>query len=306
MTSKTIPDYQETARPISGGPIRTVVRCLAEARPMVQLMVLLRFAAAALLSGVAPGWRPGLGCAAMLLTSTAVYLVNGLTDLPADIANGSRRPLARGDLTVRHGQIGAWSCGSAGLLLGLAAGPLVAGCAIAMAVAGLCYSCGRRAWKNRPAAAAAGIAVLGASTYLAGAVGAGSPHRLLSALLLGLVMTAWMSLVGAQAKDFSDAFGDVLAGRFTAAGGAADRALRRRVAAAALAIALTFCLLAVRYAAQLIWPAAALLLSAGVVAALALRGSSSGSRARTRRPYRAFMVGQYIANLLAIAVALNL
>src|SRR5206468_1580099 len=114
----------------------------------------------------------------------------------------------------------------------------------------------------------------------------------------------WMSLVGAVTKDFSDVAGDRLAGRYTVVDRTAERRLRRRAALNALGLAGGFLLASRAWAPQLQPAAEGLLLVAAVVAVLSVRGSSSGSRARTRRPYRAFMTGQYAANVIAIACAL--
>ncbi|HST46445.1 UbiA family prenyltransferase [Jatrophihabitans sp.] len=282
-----------------------LARCVIEARPVVQLMVLLRFATAALLSAgpVWPGRQLLSGCAAMVTISTCVYLVNGITDLAGDVANGSTRPLARGRLGLDDARTAAWVLGVGGLLLALETGLALTGCALAMAVAGLGYSCGERPWKNRPHTAGISIGVLGASAYLAGCVCTG--RLAVPPLLLGAAMTLWMSLVGARTKDFSDVTGDLVAGRLTQAGGPGERALRRRTAASAVAVATAFLVLACWQAHLLVWSATALLLVAGSVAVLVLRGSSADGRARARRPYRAFMLGQYSAHVLVIASVLN-
>ncbi len=294
-------------------PVRAVARCLLEARPAVQAMVLLRFAAASLVTVAGRRLPIGnllldrrlvTGAAAMMLVSIGVYLVNGVTDLVADIANGSSRPLAQGRLSVATARRMAWLTILGGLCCAAVAGPLLLGCAVAMAIAGLGYSCGRRPWKQRPRAASASIGVLGASTYLAGSIAAGYPAWP-PAMLLAAAMTLWMSLVGALTKDFSDVAGDLLTGRQTMATGTAERRMRRRAALNALGLAGGFLLSCWAWAPRLMPAAECLLLVAAVVAVLSLHGSSRGSRAETRRPYRAFMVGQYAANAIAIACAIS-
>src|SRR5229473_3171268 len=94
------------ARESRRSPILIAGLCLAEARPSVLLITLLRFLAGAVL-GAASGHGHGHlmamagGAVTIELAIFSCYLLNGLMDLDEDRINGSRRPLARGALPPR-------------------------------------------------------------------------------------------------------------------------------------------------------------------------------------------------------------
>jgi len=77
--------------------------CCSEARLSVQMVFVLRFAVGAVSTAQLPQapWRTVLGMAAWWCAVSCAYLLNGVTDVREDRANGSRRPIARGDLPVR-------------------------------------------------------------------------------------------------------------------------------------------------------------------------------------------------------------
>ena len=76
-----------------------------EARPVVQLIFLLRFLSGAVIATGAASTLPwksvAISASCWLATTTAVYLVNGISDVPEDSVNGSSRPIARGALPQR-------------------------------------------------------------------------------------------------------------------------------------------------------------------------------------------------------------
>src|SRR2546423_11576812 len=93
---------------------RSVVLGLAEARPVVQVIFMLRFTAGAVLADperttVRPQFWAG--AAAWYCATVAIYLYNGVTDVVEDRANHSRRPIAGGRLSVAAArrQVAGWA-----------------------------------------------------------------------------------------------------------------------------------------------------------------------------------------------------
>lgn len=273
---------------------------IREARPLVQAIVILRFLAALVLlhahGGVVHIRQAACALAGLSLVSVAVYLLNGVADLAGDIANGSTRPLARGALTLPFVRCTVAVTALVGQLFAFVAGPATEACVAVMLLVGIRYSCGRRPWKNTARGAACAVTCLGGSTY-ATAITV-TPHARLGCLLMtAVVMTAWMGLVGAGAKDFADVAGDALTGRQVQP--ERGQACRRRVAVCSLLVAGMY-LAAAANVACLRWSAAALLLAAIAVAALSWNCPLAGPRNVLRRSYRAFMAGQYGAHLLLL------
>ena len=275
-----------------------VLRLLwAETRPVVQAIFAVRYWVGAA-AGIAGSGRFDLpvvvGALAWLLLTTSIYLVNGVSDLTADRANGSTRPLARGLVGAAGAGRVAWALAVAGLGLAATTGRLaLVLCAVGMVVLGWAYSVGPRPLKCSVAGTALASAGGGLLTYLAGASATGgTPDRPFLAVVA--LLAAWMAVAGA-AKDLGDRAGDQAAGRRTLPVVAGHRAATRAIAAGCLLLGTA------ALAVGAVWPgvlAPALVLCAGacVVAALALRTPDGGPRARVRRPYRAFMVTQYAVN----------
>ena len=274
--------------------MRTVLLCLSEARPIVQVVVWLRFLTVATLSaGGVDSLRPvptALGGTAVSAVSVSVYVLNGLSDLTADVANGSSRPLASGRLPVRSARIVCVLAAVLGLGCAGMVNLAVLGCALLMLAAGVRYSAGAHAWKNTSGRASLCVVALGACTYLAAMAASG--HTTLIGGAVAVTMAAWMGLVGARAKDFADVAGDALAGRRTDAGRHSERATRGVVAVAAVGIAAGY-LVFTMFHTTLLLSGSSLAVAAGLVAARCRLSRSTGDRARARRPYRAFMLGQY-------------
>ncbi|MEZ0066538.1 4-hydroxybenzoate polyprenyltransferase [Streptacidiphilus sp. MAP12-20] len=277
--------------------------CVTEARPVVQIVFLMRFMTGLLfqLPGTLSPLRAALGAVAWVLAVLAAYLVNGVMDVTEDRANDSIRPIARGDLPVGL---------AATIVAALAAGALLAGAAVpgldwdvlAMLVLGYAYSGPPLPAKRTTFTAAATVTAMGLTTYLGGALSAGGRIGG-EVLLFGIAMSLWMGCVGAIAKDLGDVRGDALAGRRTLAVVRGERAARIASAVGALSVA-TGMLLASGFWAPICLAGAVPLAAGAVWVALRCRHPRAG-----RGPYRAFMVTQYAthaAMLVALAARLTL
>ncbi|MFF0819642.1 MULTISPECIES: UbiA family prenyltransferase [Micromonospora] len=277
---------------------RTLGLSFVEARPVVQVIFLLRFAAGAAagaLSGADLDGALGRGALAWLLLTWSVYLLNGVADVTEDRANGSRRPIARGRLDRGVALRTAHGLAAAGLLVAATVGSTLVLLGAGQLALGWWYSMGRAPLKRRVAGTAGAVVIAGLLTYLAGADSAGArpvPHL----WVFCVAMALWMA-VGALAKDLSDVPGDRLAGRRTLPVTRGVPWARRSVAAVALTVALAFLL-----AAHDAWPAVRVASWLTVAGALVLTGLTcgpvgDGTPARRRRPYRVFMATQYLAHL---------
>jgi 4-hydroxybenzoate polyprenyltransferase len=269
----------------------------AETRPVVQAIFAVRYwvGVAVVVAGDGRfGSAVVVGALGWLLLTMSIYLINGVSDLTADRANGSARPLARGLVGARGAVRTAWALAGAGLLLAALSGSAVlAACAVAMVVLGWAYSVGPRPLKCSVAGTAVASAGGGLLTYTAGAVAAGGfPGAPYTAMFV--LLAVWMAVAGAS-KDLGDRAGDHAAGRRTLPVVAGHRTASRVIAAgclllgaAALAVAWTW--------PQVLAPAVVLGAGAVAVATRALRTSEGAPRAQLRRPYRAFMITQYAVN----------
>ncbi|MYR39288.1 hypothetical protein GTX14_28195 [Streptomyces sp. SID4944] len=124
---------------------RTVRDCLREARPLVQVMFVLRFVTGALLTASAAHHRVDLlhlllGAVAWWAATVSVYIFNGVSDLREDRANRSERPLASGQLGESAARRAVALTALAGLVFGCAAGWEVAESAAVFLVLGYVYS----------------------------------------------------------------------------------------------------------------------------------------------------------------------
>ncbi|THA48930.1 UbiA family prenyltransferase [Streptomyces sp. A1136] len=277
--------------------------CWAEARPSVQLVFLLRFAVGTV-SAAEPPQAPGrvvLGMAAWWCAVACAYLLNGVTDVREDRANGSRRPIARGDLSVRSAATVTALLAVAALAFGGLAGAGVFGWVVGFLLLGWAYSAPPVRAKESSVLCAVVVFGLGATSYAAGVSAAGSGWTVTGAVF-GCVMSAWMALVGSLVKDLGDAGGDAAGGRRTVA------VVRGVPAARALAVAGAVLVGAVGAASAALWAPQALLGTAPVAAGavwVVFRVVGDARRAHADREqrrgaYRAFMVTQYVANLLML------
>ncbi|MER7756454.1 UbiA family prenyltransferase [Kitasatospora sp. NPDC097643] len=288
-----------TTAPLTSPPrvqrLRSVVRhCLAESRPVVQIVFLMRFVVGAVCA-VSDGddWSvPGVlvGALAMTCAVMAAYLLNGVMDIAEDRANGSQRPIARGDLPVRVAAGVVWFLSGVALFLAVFVSGEFWLVALSLCM-GYAYSVPPLAAKRRTATSAATVIVLGASSYLAGAVSAGGEIPRGPLLFCGL-LALWMGFVGAVTKDLSDITGDRAGGRRTIAVVYGERAARMFAAVSAVVLGGAGLLLGLHTGPALLAGAVPLALGAGWVVLRCLWPDAN----RARGPYRAFMVTQYAAN----------
>ncbi|TRV80409.1 hypothetical protein FKN01_06570 [Streptomyces sp. 130] len=289
--------------------VRTVRLCLREARPLVQVMFVLRFVTGALLTASAAHQRPdaphlAVGAAAWWAATVSVYVFNGVSDLCEDRANGSRRPLAGGLLTEAAARRAVVVTAVAGLLLGCAAGWRVAEAAAVFLALGYAYSAPRIAAKCRSWSASAVTCAAAVTTYLAGIASSGSPLSA-EATVFALVLSLGVGLIAAVAKDLGSTRGDALAGRRTLAVVRGEHSARRfcAVSGVTLTLALTAGALWVH---EVPLDAAAVVFAAG---ALCVAGRCRAPRPGDQRiaggghraPYRSWMVTQYAVHLSALA-----
>jgi 4-hydroxybenzoate polyprenyltransferase len=302
--------HSRTTAPVgiaAAGRFSHILLCLSEARPIVQLIFLLRFVTGAALGLSADSQNLVLVVFGALTWECAVvfvYLLNGAMDMLEDRINDSKRPIAAGILpkavAMRYVKIAAGLAILGGVLMG---GRFLVAILLFMLI-GYLYSAPPFQLK-RSAGATIVVAVLGGLlTYLGGSIsaedGGGWPQ-----ILCALAMSLWMGLVGAVAKDFSDVAGDAAAGRRSLAAILGERPARWTVGATAVTLGGMFVLASFHLAPILIVPALVTLVGAAGVAYCALCSSSHGSRAVRRRPYRAFMTTQYASHGgLALALAI--
>ncbi|GAA3651335.1 UbiA family prenyltransferase [Streptomyces chitinivorans] len=277
--------------------------CLAESRPAVLGIFLLRFltAGAVGLTSVV-SFPPSLlvGAAVWFCSVSFTYLYNGVTDVGEDRANGSRRPIARGALPVACARRTAWALAVLALCGGAALGPVMLAATACMILLGYAYSVPGIALKRRTPSTIAVVVASGALTYTAGWSSGTVPSS--SALLVfSTAMCLWMGMVGAAAKDFSDAEGDARHGRrnWTVLWGRAVTACIVSLSAVAIGAGL-LAVATVLDLPELLAPGAVVLTGALALSAVALSARRGDSRARRRLPYRIFMITQYAAHLVTL------
>lgn len=279
-------------------------RCWTEARPVVQVVFLLRF-----LTGVAFAPEPSsttrvlVAGIAWSCAAFSVYLFNGARDVDEDRQNGSDRPIARGDLSVRLADRVAAGGALAAVLMSFTV-PGLTVWILPFLATGWAYSTPLLAAKRRSVASGAVVLVLGWTSYGAGVTAAGGALGA-SVAVFATVMSLWMALVGAIVKDFSDVEGDRGAGRRTVATRYGLLAARRAGAAGAALVAVAAPLAAWSFAPTDLPGVFPLVVGGCWVVALCLRrvDDRTGSQNRRRAAYRGFMTTQYAANIV-MALAL--
>jgi 4-hydroxybenzoate polyprenyltransferase len=285
--------------------MRTVARrvryCLSEARPLVQLIFLLRFTAGELLGGQGsePVPRVLLGAAGWSAATVSVYLFNGIADRVEDVANGSSRPIARGDLPVSFALTVTVLAASLGLAAAWVQGAWPTAAMVAFLVVGYTYSGPPFPLKLTFYTTFVGGTALGFLTYLGGALASGRRPGA-GLLVFALAMSFWMGGVGGIAKDLSDVAGDRLAGRRSWPVVFGERQARRLLAAAACVVAASFAVAAAAFSPRLLGSAAAVLIGAVAVVLVSKEVPTASCRARRRLPYRAFMWTQYLSHAVLI------
>ncbi|MEO3854137.1 UbiA family prenyltransferase [Acrocarpospora sp. B8E8] len=281
--------------------------CVVEARPAVLAVSMLRFLAGAMLAlpvAVAPVPAEVLqGGAAWVLSIFAIYVGNGVSDVTEDQVNGSRRPIARGDLDPR---VAAWVAAAAAVVSLVATAGLPGAMTWVIAanlVLGYLYSGAPFHLKSRSGGTivvlcgSGLLAYWGGFTVVIGGTGESTPIPL---IMFAVAATCWMTLVGVPAKDLSDIAGDAAAGRRTIAVTCGARVTSNVMSAAALILAASFCVVSLALGVPLAWAALAMLVGA-VAVTLAGRAADAGAdRSRRRRPYRAFMATQHIVHITVL------
>lgn len=313
MTQASLPRLVPSSAPATAGAVpcsgvrltaRTVRDCLREARPLVQVMFVLRFVTGALLTASAAHHRPNaphllLGSVAWWAATVSVYVFNGVSDLREDRANRSRRPLASGQLSETAARRAVAVTAVAGLAFGCAAGWRVAESTAVFLALGYVYSAPSLAAKCRSWSASAVTCAAAGTTYLAGVAASGSALTA-EAAVFAVVLSLGVGLIAAVAKDLGSTRGDALAGRRTLAVVRGERCARRFCAAAGavLAVALTAGAVWVR---ELPLEAGAVVFALGAlcvaVRCLPVRGGGD----RPRAPYRSWMATQYAVHLTALS-----
>jgi 4-hydroxybenzoate polyprenyltransferase len=272
------------------GPLAVAAAVLAESRPGVQVVFLMRSTAG---SGLVqhPSLKTLYGIGGWVLITIAIYVFNGVTDLEADRTNSSKRPLATGHLSTVTALRACLALAAVGIGLCWLVGPFEVGLAVGFLALGWAYSAGP-ALKNSATGFAVVIGLGAALTYSAGWVAGGriTTHG----LVLALSVSLWVGVCCAS-KDFSDIDGDRVAGRHTWPVVLGTRRAARVLSALAVATAVGTVVIAARFGAN-VAPAVTLTIGSLALAAVAVRSASAPARATRRRPYRAFISTQYATN----------
>lgn len=278
--------------------------CAIESRPSVQFMFTLRFAAGLIVSSGGSvtalaelSVHQVAAAASWILSSISVYLLNGISDRENDESNGLDRPIANGSLSSFHAAYGTLLCGATGIVLAAGCGFTFFALTLAFLLLGYLYSAPAVQLKATSSGATAVTYSACFLTYAAGAVVAGGITWHVA--VFAAVMAAWTGCVGAVVKDFSDVHGDRLAGRRTLVVVVAEPLLRRAVAANTLLIgSATAAAAGFGYVGPL--SAASIAVGAVFVAVGCLTTRHDEPRARTRRPYSAYMWAQYVAHSILL------
>jgi 4-hydroxybenzoate polyprenyltransferase len=282
--------------------------CFAEARPVVQGIFLLRLLTGVSFSGLVFSFEFAFsllcGAISWVCATTAVYLYNGVRDVEEDRANGSSRPIARGALSVTQAMFAVYLLGALSLLGCALTEPSLVWGVVAILVIGWLYSGPPLYLKRWPAGLAITAVILAVPTYYAGyALGAGGVNKG-AFIVFVAAMVLWMVIAG-QTKDLSDVRGDEKAGRRSLPIVWGEEVARCAISGAALALGGMFLLTGILFIGEVLIPSVALLLGALAVAVVLLGPWGRGDRAKRRRPYRAFMITQYVANVAAILTRLS-
>jgi 4-hydroxybenzoate polyprenyltransferase len=279
---------------------RSVRLAWLEARPVVQLIFMLRFTAGVVLSSgaVQRVVEPAVAVAmlAWLAATWAIYLLNGVADLVEDRGNASTRPIASGRLSTGVASRFVVALAAFALFVAAVVSLRLLVLVVLMLVVGGAYSVGPYPLKRSMTGFLFSVGALGLLTYLAGwcAVGVETPNR--SLLLFGAAMSIWMGTAGST-KDLSDVRGDRLAGRRTPPLVLGEGRARVMIAILAGLDGCSFLISALTWIDPLVPAATAVCAGAAMIAAAVLSPFSRGDRGKQRRPYRIFMVTQYYAHV---------
>jgi 4-hydroxybenzoate polyprenyltransferase len=262
----------------------------AESRPAVQLIFLMRSTAA---SGIVnhPTTKSLAGVGAWALITISIYVFNGVTDLAADRANHSTRPIASGFLSRTTALTWCAVLSMTGLGVCWYVSPMEFALAAAMLGIGWAYSAGP-SLKTSATGFALVIGLGAALTYAAGWVAGG--HITANELVVAMSVSLWVGLCCAS-KDFSDIDGDRLAGRHTWPVIFGPRRAAQLLSVLAVGAAVCVLIVAVELSANPL-PAMSLTIGSILLARVAAQSALASDRAARRRPYRMFVTTQYAAN----------
>ncbi|MEU4410192.1 UbiA family prenyltransferase [Streptosporangium sp. NPDC023963] len=285
-------------------PLRHTGLCLAEARPSVQFNFLLRFLTGASLSSAVAGegdlGRTAWGALTWTLAVFAVYLYNGVTDVCEDRLNGSRRPIARGELPPAFAIAVAAGAAVAAVAISVALGPVNVGMVAFMLALGYLYSGPPFHLKRRTSGTVAIGLTASILTYYAGAHAyAGGIDLGTQLIVFVLAASLWTGLVGTTTKDLPDLEGDAAAGRVTFAVVHGERALRLAIVGVSLALPAVVAGGVLLLGDPSLYPPAAAMCLGGLAVALLCRAPIPPGP-RRRRPYAVFMVTQYVLHACVI------
>jgi 4-hydroxybenzoate polyprenyltransferase len=285
--------------------LKAVCLCFLEARPIVQVIFLVRFLTGASFADSSDEDAESLLSLwfVALLWACATcsgYILNGVTDVKEDRINGSSRPIASGRLSVAQAVVVAVALGAFSLFASILVDWYMAWGVAAVLTMSWMYSAPPLRLKRWPA----GLAVLAIAaallTYYIGYTANGGEGLTPPLVLFALAMALWMGLVG-QTKDLSDIEGDQKVDRKSLPVVWGDSRTRIAVSVIALAIGGAFLALALSLREIPVAPAVVVAVGAVAVTAAALGPWSRGDREKRRRPYRMFMYTQYGANLAVLA-----
>ncbi|RAG86339.1 hypothetical protein DN069_06840 [Streptacidiphilus pinicola] len=279
--------------------------CLMEARPVVQVVFVLRYVVGVGLAIDQPVnlLHVALGALAWWCAIVFAYLINGVMDVEEDRHNGSRRPIARGDLALPTAGVFTAALALAALGIAWCVPGLVGWVAVFLAL-GWAYSASPFAAKRHSTSCAIVVFGLGWTSYAAGVTAAGGDMGSAVPVVFASVMAAWMALVGAVVKDLGDAEGDAAAGRRTFAATRGPQAATRLALLGAVLVGGGAPVAAAIWAPEAVPGAAVLTVGAAwvTVECRRLRRSKQGDRGARRSAYRAFMLTQYAANAVMLVV----
>jgi 4-hydroxybenzoate polyprenyltransferase len=302
--------FAAAASPRNQKSLLSIIRMsVTEARPSVLGMFMLRYATGAVLA-----FGQVTACAlvhivaaglSLELTVFSIYLFNGVMDVAEDRINGSRRPIARGDLPQGSALWIAIGSAASAFVGGFLLGGQLTWLLPALIFLGFAYSAPPFYLKRHVLTTIMTGFLLGWLSYSVGNAAAGKSFLTGENLLFAGALSAWTALVGSMAKDLPDALGDAAAGRRTVATLLGERRIRIVMPVTVFALSTGFLVCAAVTDTLLVWPAAAMTVGATAVTRATLKVRPASDRRERRGPYRAFMITQYAAHLcLLAAVAL--
>lgn len=282
--------------------------CVVETRPSVLALFALRFAAGAVLGAQTLGAGDGsflqaAGTALVWVFAIfAVYLFNGVEDVQEDQANESSRPIAKGELAP-GAALGVTCVAALAAIAGATHLPAPIGWMVPiLLLLGYMYSGPPFHLKRRSAGTAVIGIVASLMTYAAGFMShtEGWAARTEMLVVFTIAVSLWTGLVGGLTKDLSDIEGDAAAGRRTLGVTRGEGVVRLLAATAALGTACAFGVAVVVWRLPLLAAAVIMLTGAVTLVVVTLGPLSQGNRSRRRRPYRAYMVTQYVVHLFLV------